>query len=142
MSQKMSICYYEQNNNKCNKSPRRRREKYRFVDIKTINFDVSFTTLLEATKNILACICRGSVFGYLQRRDKYWCKIYDNNKICILHIELGLDKTDTDQTSINFIPIFGTDKIIQKFVFNFVESIKRYTTSSFIRGSLNEISRL
>jgi len=140
MSQNMSICYYEVN--KHNKSPRRRREKYRFVDMKTVNFDVSFTTLLETTKNILPYICKSVVFGYLQKRDKYWCKIYDNNKICILHMELGLDKTDTDKTSINFIPVFGTDKIIRKFIFNFVESVKSYTTSSFIRVYLNEPSRL
>ena len=141
MSQKMSICYYEQHN-KYNKSPRRRREKYRFVDSKTIKFDISYDTLVDATKNILPYICKTIIFGYLQKRDKYWCKIYDNNKICILHMELGLDKKDTDKTSINFVPIFGTDKIIKKFILNFVESVKRYTTSSFIRGSLNEISRL
>jgi len=52
-------------------------------------------------------------------------------------MELGLDKIDTDQTNINFIPIFGTDKIIRKFIVNFVESIKRYTTSSFIFASLS-----
>ena len=137
----MSICYYEQHN-KYNKSPRRRREKYRFVDAKMIKFDLSYDTLLDATKNILPYICKAAVFGYLQRRDKYWCKIYDNNKICILHIELGLDKTDTDQTSINFIPVIGTDKIIKKFIVNFVESVKSYTTSSFIRVYLNEPSRL
>jgi hypothetical protein len=130
MSQKMSICYYE--HNKYNKSPRRRREKYRFVDSKIINFDVSFTTLLEATKNILQCICRKGVFGYLQRRDKYWFKIYDN-KICILHMELGLDKKDAINTTINFIPIVGTDQLIKKFIFNFVESVKSYTASSIIR---------
>jgi len=140
MSQKMSICYYEQHN-KYNKSPRRRREKYRFVDAKMIKFDLSYDTLLDATKNILPYICKAAVFGYLQKRDKYWCKIYDN-KICTLHIELGLDKTDTDQTVINFIPVIGTDKIIKKFILNFVELVKSYTTSSFIRVSLNEPSRL
>ena len=141
MSQKMSICYYE-DINKHNKSPRRRREKYRFVDPKTINFNVSFTTLLEATKNILPHICKTIVFGYLQKRDKYWCKMHDNNKICILHIELGFEKKDTNKTAIHFIPTYGTDKIIQKFIFNFVESVKSYTTSSFLRVSLNELSGL
>jgi hypothetical protein len=139
MSQKMSICYYEEN--KYNKSPRRRREKYRFVDVKTINFNVSYERLLEATKNILPYIYKAVVFGYLQKRDKYWCKIYDN-KICVLHMELDLVKKDTEKTNINFIPICGTDKIIKKFIFNFVESVKGYTTSSFIRISLKEQSRL
>jgi len=136
MSQKMSICYY-QGENKYNKSPRRRREKYRFVKDKTIIFDVSFTTLLETTKNILPHICKTFVFGYLQKRDKYWCKMHDNNKICILHIELGFEKKDTNKTAINFIPTYGTDKIIQKFIFNFVESVKSYTTSSFIKVELS-----
>jgi len=140
MSQKMSICYYEQVN-KYNKSPRRRREKYRFMDMKTINFALTYDSLLEATKHILPRICKTAVFGYLQRRDKYWCKIYDN-KICLLYIELGLEKKDTNQTDINFIPIIGTDKIIKKFLFNFVELVKSYTTSSFIRVFLNEPSRL
>lgn len=140
MSQKMSICYYEYN--KHNKSPRRRRDKYRFVDMKTVNFDVSYDTLVNATKNILPYICKLAVFGYLQKRDKYWCKIYDNNKMCILHIELDIVKKNADKTMINFIPIFGTDKIIQKFVSNFVELVKSYTTSSFIRVYLNEPSRL
>lgn len=139
MSQNMSICYYEVN--KHNKSPRRRREKYRFVDMKTVNFDVSYDTLLDATKNILPYICKAAVFGYLQKRDKYWCKIYDN-KICTLHIELDIVKKDTDKTVINFIPVIGTDKIIKKFIVNFVESVKSYTTSSFIRVYLNEPSRL
>lgn len=139
MSEKMSICYYE--GNKYNKSPRRRREKYRFVKDKTIHFDKSLTTLLEATKQILPYICKTVVFGYLQKRDKYWCKIYEN-KICTLHIELDFVKKDTDKTTINFIPIIGTDKIIQKFIFNFVESVKGYTTSSFFEACLNESSRL
>jgi len=140
MSQKMSICYYEQHN-KYNKSPRRRREKYRFVDSKTIKFDISYDALVDATKNILPYICKTIIFGYLQKRDKYWCKIYDN-KICTLHIELDFIKKDTDKTNINFIPIIGTDKIIKKFILNFVESIKRYTTSSFIKICLNEPSRI
>lgn len=140
MSQKMSICYYEQHN-KYNKSPRRRREKYRFVDSKTIKFALTYDSLLDATKNILPYICKTIIFGYLQKRDKYWCKIYDN-KICTLHIELDFVKKDTDKTNINFIPIIGTDKTIKKFLFNFVESVKSYTTSSFIRVSLNESSRL
>jgi hypothetical protein len=140
MSQKMSICYYE-HHNKYNKSPRRRREKYRFVKDKTIHFDVSSTTLLEATKHILPYICKTVVFGYLQKRDKYWCKIYDN-KICSLHIELDFEKKDINKTAINFIPIIGTDKIIQKFIFNFVESVKGYTTSSFFEAYLMESSRL
>jgi hypothetical protein len=130
----MSICYYEHHD----KSPRRRREKYRFVDMKTINFRLPFTRLLEAIKNILPYICKNVVFGYLQRRDKYWFKIHDNSKICILHMELGFVKGDIDKTNINFIPVFGTYKIIQKFTYNFVKSIKAYTTSVFIRGSLNE----
>ncbi len=137
----MSICYYE-DINKYNKSPRRTREKYRFVDSKMINFDISFTTLLEATKNILPHICKKVVFGYLQKRDKYWCKMYDNNKNCVLHMELGFEKKDINKTAIHFIPTYGTDKIIQKFIFNFVESIKSYTTSSFLKVYLSESSRL
>lgn len=139
MSQTMSICYYEYN--KHNKSPRRRREKYRFVDMKMVKFDLSFDSLLNTTKNILPYICKTAVFGYLQKRDKYWCKIFDN-KICTLHIELDFIKKDTDKTNIHFIPIIGTDKIIQNFVSNFVELVKSYTTSSFIRVYLNEPSRL
>jgi hypothetical protein len=130
MSQKMSICYYE--DNKYNNSPRRKREKYRFVDVTTINFDLSFNSLLETTKTILECICRTSVFGYIQKRDKYWCKIYDN-KICTLQMEFIIVKKDINKTAINFIPVFGTDKLIKKFIFNFVQTVKNYTTSSFIR---------
>ena len=91
--------------------------------------------LTDIIKGILSDFCNATVIGYDKRLNKYWCKIYEK-KYCTLHVELEILNKDNEISFVKFIPIIGTDTLIENFVSNFTESIQLYTTSSFIRSCL------
>ena len=130
---RMSVCYYQANKKLFSK---RVGESYRFIDIKSMAFYINYNKLSDIIKSILADFCNASVIGYERRTNKYWCKTYDD-KYCILHIEIEIMNKDNTISIVNFIPLIGTDILIQNFVSNFRESIQLYTTSSFIRSCLD-----
>ena len=134
----MSVCYYESNTAILSK---RVGEKYRFIDIKMMSFYINSNKLSDIIKGILSDFCDATVIGYEKRTNKYWCKNYDN-KFCILHIEIEIIKKDNLITIVKFIPLVGTDILIDNFLSNFRESIQLYTTSSFIRSCLEGIPGL
>ena len=128
----MSVCYYESNTAILSK---RVGEKYRFIDIKVIAFYINSNKLVDIIKGILSDFCDATVIGYEKRTNKYWCKKYNNN-YCTLHIELEIFNKNNIISLVKFIPLIGTDILIETFMSNFIESIQLYTTSSFIRSCL------
>lgn len=129
----MSVCYYQVGNNN-NFSPRNL-ERFSFIDVKIMAFYININKLTDIMKGILSDFCNATVIGYEKRTNKFWCKIYDK-KYCSLHIELEILNKCSEVTYVKFIPVIGTDSLVENFVSNFKESIQLYTTSSFIRGLL------
>jgi hypothetical protein len=129
----MSICYSLVNKN--NNFSQRTLERYRIIDVKIMAFCININKLADIMKGILSDFCNATVIGYEKRTNKFWCKIYDKNN-CSLHIELEIVNKCSKITYVKFIPIIGTDLLVENFVSNFTESIQLYTTSSFIRGLL------
>lgn len=129
----MSVCYYQLDKND-NLSPRKM-ESYRFIDVKIMAFYINNKKITDIIKSILSDFCNATVIGYEKRTNKYWCKIYEK-KFCTLHIELEILSKSSKITFVKFIPLIGTDILIENFMSNFQESIQLYTTSSFIRSCL------
>ena len=129
----MSVCYYQVDKN--NNFSQRTLERYRIIDVKIMAFYININKLTDIMKGILSDFCNATVIGYEKRTNKFWCKIYDK-KYCSLHIELEILNKCSEITYVRFIPIIGTDSLVENFVSNFKESIQLYTTSSFIRGLL------
>ena len=122
---------YENQNNK------RSLKKYKFPSTKLLNVKININNLIKILKNILTDFCDVNIIGYEKRTNKYWCKKYDNNNI-LFHIELELINECHNSILIKFIPITGTENLIENFVLNFFESIELYKTSSFIKACLEK----
>ena len=84
--------------------------------------------------NILSDFCNASVIGYNQNTNKFWCKIYNKN-VCVLQIEIEIIEK-LAKSDIKVVPIIGTNILVENFVSNLRESIELYSSSSFIRASL------
>ena len=111
-------------------------EKYRIIDIKMISFYINHNKLSDIIKGILSEFCNAAVIGFDKRMNKYWCKMYDNNKYCTLHIELEIFNKDNIISVVKIIPLIGTDILIDNFVSNFTESIEVYTSSSCLEVNI------
>lgn len=131
----MSACYYEIA--KQNNLARRNVEGYKLIDIRMMPFSINYNKLNNIIKNILTEFCDAKVIGYEKMTNKYWCKMYEDN-FCSQHIELEILRHTNEITFVKLVPLIGTDSLIENFVLNFKESIQLYTTSSFIRGILDE----
>lgn len=128
----MSVCYYKMDTNNISiKSV----ERYRYVDVKLIKFNININKLLSIVKGILTDFCEAKVIGYNEKTNKYWCKMYDKN-YCRLYIELEILKHNDDLSFVNLLPLVGSNILIEEFIINFKESIQLYKTSSFIRSYL------
>jgi len=128
----MSVCYYKMATNDISI---RSMDRYRYVDVKLIKFNININKLLGIVKGILTDFCEAKVIGYNKRTNKYWCKMYDKN-YCRLYIELEILKHNDMLSFVNIIPLIGSDILIEEFVMNFKESIQLYRTSSFVRSCL------
>jgi hypothetical protein len=51
-------------------------------------------------------------------------------------MELETQTRNATTTNVSFIPIIGSENLIDKFVSNFKESIQLYTSSPFIKACL------
>ena len=111
-------------------------EKYRIIDIKMISFYINHNKLSDIIKGILSEFCNAAVIGFDKRMNKYWCKMYDNNKYCTLNIELEIFNKDNIISVVKIIPLIGTDILIDNFVSNFTESIEVYTSSSCLEENI------
>lgn len=133
----MSVCFYQKDPKLFYKriASKRIEEKYRFIDIKMLTFQINHNKLSDIIKVILSEFCNAAVIGFDKRMNKYWCKMYDD-KYCTLHIELEIFNKDNITSHVKVIPLIGTDILIDNFVSNFTESIELYTSSSFIKASL------
>ena len=98
------------------------------------NINIEKDIMNRIISNILSDFCGASVIGYKHKTNKFWCKIY-KNRVCVLHIEIEILE-NLYKSDIKIFLIFGTNILIGNFVSNFTESIELYTTSSFIRASL------
>jgi hypothetical protein len=58
-----------------------------------------------------------------------------NKNVCVLHTEIEIIEKFI-KSDIKVFPIIGTNILVGNFVLNLRESIELYTTSSFIRASL------
>jgi hypothetical protein len=98
------------------------------------NVDIRKEIMNRIIINILSDFCSASVIGYNRNTNRFWCKMYNKN-VCVLHVEIEiLEKLF--KSDIKLFPIIGTNILVENFVCNLRESIELYTTSSFIRASL------
>ena len=98
------------------------------------NIDISAEIMNRIIINILSDFCGVSVIGYNRDTNKFWCKKYNKN-VCVMHIEIEISNK-LCKTDIKVFPKIGTNILVGNFVSNLRESIELYTTSSFIRASL------
>jgi hypothetical protein len=98
------------------------------------NIDIQKEVMNRIIINILSDFCSASVIGYNRNDNRFWCKMYNKN-ICVLHIEIEIIEK-LDKSDIKILPIIGTNILVENFVSNLRESIELYTSSSFIRASL------
>lgn len=131
----MSVCYYQKENSELI-SPRSL-ERYRFINIEFICFNINKVKLTYVLNKILTEFCDASVIGYKCYNERFWCKTYED-KFCRLHIELEICSQGFDFCEVKIIPLIGTDKLIKNFVSNLTESIELYTTSSFFKAYFDE----
>jgi hypothetical protein len=132
----MSVCYFEANkNNLFNR--RNQIDNYKFTNIKINTFQINSNNLNNIMKNILLDFCNADVLGFDTRTNKYWCKILEN-KCCMLNVELEILYKDPEHSLVRFIPLIGSEFLVENFISNFKESIQLYTTSSFIKACLDE----
>ena len=129
----MSVCYYQVDKN--NNFSLRTLERNKIIDVKIMSIYINANKLVDIMKGILLDFCNATVIGYEKQTNKFWCKIYDK-QYCSLHIDIEILNNCREITCVRFIPIIGTDTLVENFVSNFKESIQLYTTSSFIRGLL------
>ena len=135
--QKPNDRFYFTYKNDENSVSKRRIKKFRCVNIKLIEFNINTIKLTKIMNSILTDFCEATVIGYEKRKNKYWCKKYDD-KECSLHIELEIIYESIEYSTVKFVPVIGTENIIENFVSNFVESIELYRTSPFIRACLEK----
>lgn len=83
---------------------------------------------------ILTNFCNSSVLGYNKHSDNFWCKKYDENIRCILHIEIHTKKKDIGQSEICVKPLIYNLTELQEFMSDFIDSIQIYKSSKFIRN--------
>lgn len=129
---KLSVCNYQMSTDSFSSTSI---ERYRFIDVKIMSFYINMNKLKDIIKSILSDFCNATVIGYNKKLNKYWFKIY-KNKYCTLYVEIEILNKDDEISFVKFVPIIGTDTLIENFVLNFTESIHLYTTSSFIKSYL------
>jgi hypothetical protein len=98
------------------------------------NVDIHKKIMNRIIGNILSDFCKASVIGYNQNTNKFWCKTHNKN-VCVLHIEIEIIEK-LAKSDIKVVPIVGTNILVENFVSNLRESIELYSSSSFIRASL------
>lgn len=135
--QKPNDRFYFTNKNDENSISKRRIKKFSSANIKLIEFNINIIKLTKIMNSILTDFCEATVIGYEKIKNKYWCKNY-HNKECSLHIELEIIYESIEYSTVKFVPVIGTENIIENFVSNFVESIELYRTSPFIRACLEK----
>jgi hypothetical protein len=98
------------------------------------NINIEKEVMNRIISNILSDFCNASVIGYNRTTNRFWCKIYNKN-VCILHLEIEIIEKICS-TDIKIFPIIGSNIVVDNFVSNFRESIELYTSSAFIKASL------
>jgi hypothetical protein len=135
----MTTCYFETNTNDF--FSRRKliepTDYYNFNKIKTFIFRINYNKLIQIIKNILFDFCNADVIGFDTRTNKYWCKIVEN-KCCMLNIELEIIRKDNSNSFVSFIPLIGSQSLIENFMTDFKESVQLYNTSCFIKTCLDK----
>ncbi len=80
---------------------------------------------------VLIDLCNINVLGYDKFKDHFWCKKYDNSE-CILHIELNINI----KGYICIEPKVFSQRELNIFIYDFIESIDICKTSNFIKNLL------
>jgi hypothetical protein len=77
-------------------------------------------------QNILINECKVSVIGYDNLHEKYWFKIENEKKTCILFAEIFVVYKNKNNCEIIINPIIFNEKIIKNFVKIFQKCLEYY----------------
>jgi hypothetical protein len=92
-----------------------------------IDYPINKYELEKRITNIFTKYCGVSIIGYNKSNDKYYIKIFKNNKY-ELHIEIKLQYEEDNVSKIKFMPIICNSFNIQKLLFDIDRAINNYYT--------------